>query len=231
MATMDERHATRGRGNALRLAITGQFGGNGPKWDDAETMKTLDVCLSCKACKTECPSNVDIARLKAEYTAQRCREHGTPLHARLFGHVRKLNALGSVAPEFANAVVKCSPVRALLQRLMNLSSHRALPPFATSLYSSFRASKLHDRPAVVLFADCFTTYNEPHIGHAAIAVLESLGYEVRLPRVNCCGRAMISTGLMEEATQTSARTLQTLIRETSDPRVIGVVVCEPSCLS
>src|SRR5204863_8623644 len=101
-ATLDERHSTRGRGNALRLAITGQVSGvvNGhPAWADPGTMGTLDLCLSCKACKTECPSNVDVARLKAEYTAQRYRSEGrASLQARVFGHVRTLNRMGAVAP-------------------------------------------------------------------------------------------------------------------------------------
>src|SRR4029453_12481516 len=100
MASREERHATRGRGNALRLAITGQLdGAAGQRWNDPGTIQTLDLCLSCKGCKTECPSNVDISRLKAEYTAQRYREQRrVPLRARVFGNVRVLNRLGSAMP-------------------------------------------------------------------------------------------------------------------------------------
>ncbi len=114
MATMDERHATRGRANALRLAITGQVsrdaGSGEPSWGDPETIKTLAWCLSCKACKSECPTNVDISRLKAEYTAQRYKQRGgAPLDALLTGHVRFLNRLGSLTPRTANWVNSLRP--------------------------------------------------------------------------------------------------------------------------
>ncbi len=136
-ATLDERHATRGRGNALRLAISGQFndvGNDAPEWDDAETIRTLDLCLSCKACKTECPSNVDIARLKAEYTAQRYRA-GTkpPMRDKLFARVRELNKLGSVSPRLANAAQRIAPIRAMMNRVLGLAPGRSLPGFEKGL--------------------------------------------------------------------------------------------------
>ncbi len=236
-ATLDERHSTRGRGNALRFAITGQtLGGDTsgtPRWNDVETIKTLDLCLSCKACKTECPSNVDVSRLKAEYTAQRYRETGAPWSAKLFGHVRTLNRLGSAMPKIANAIGQSRLMRAVVNRLISLAPRRSIPPFAPSLYRWFRArrSLSENRPVVILYADCFTTYNEPEIGRAAVEVLEACGYEVRLPRIQCCGRAMISTGLLAAAIASADSVLETLANELDDPRVKGIVVCEPSCLS
>jgi FAD/FMN-containing dehydrogenase/Fe-S oxidoreductase len=237
-ATLDERHSTRGRGNALRLAITGQVSGvvNGqPAWSDPGTMGTLDLCLSCKACKTECPSNVDVARLKAEYTAQRYRQEGrAPLSARVFGHVRTLNRIGSIAPNFANGFNRLAPVRAILNHLLELAPQRSIPPFAPSLFRWFQQRPAKPQSvggAVLLFGDCFTTYNEPHIGRSAVAVLESLGYEVVLPDVGCCGRAMISTGLLPDAISTVNRTLDRLAPILDDPRVKAIVVAEPSCLS
>jgi FAD/FMN-containing dehydrogenase/Fe-S oxidoreductase len=237
-ATLDERHSTRGRGNALRLAITGQVDGTvdgQPAWNDAGTMGTLDLCLSCKACKTECPSNVDIARLKAEYTAQRFRQDGrAPLQARVFGHVRTLNRLGSLAPGFANWFNRLGPVRAILSHALELAPQRSIPPFASSLFKWFEkrpAKPQSGGPAVVLLADCFTTYNEPHIGRAAVEVLEALGYEVLFPDVGCCGRAMISTGLLPDAIATIDRAIAQLKPILRDPRVKAVVVSEPSCLS
>lgn len=254
MGTMDERHSTRGRGNALRLAISGQFGpavGSGarPNFSDPETIETLNLCLSCKACKSECPSNVDIARLKAEYTAQRYAEKGgPPLVARMFGHVRALNRLGSMTPGIANWVNRLGITKWLLQRTLGIDPRRDVPPFGRSLYEWFaahRAGRVEraDTPRVVLFADCFTAYNEPRIGIAAIRVLESLGYAVDLlPEeggvvgaagfgVGCCGRAMISTGLLEDAQEAIDTTLKLLRPATGDPRVRAVVFCEPSCLS
>lgn len=247
--TLDERHATRGRGNALRLAISGQFkkhnGGPAsagtsaptPDWDDAGTKETLDLCLSCKACKSECPSNVDISRLKAEYLAQSYKASGhTPLKARVFGHVRQLNQLGSMMPGVANFVNALPPVRAILNRVLNLAPQRSMPAFGTSLYKWFEKRTRRDarrvaKPIVVLYADCFATYNEPHVGQAAVKVLEACGYEVRMPGVGCCGRAMMSTGLLKDACHSADDTLLRLKPFVEDPNVVAIVACEPSCVS
>jgi FAD/FMN-containing dehydrogenase/Fe-S oxidoreductase len=230
-ATLDERHSTRGRGNALRLAITGQA----PAWDDPDTLQTLDLCLSCKACKTECPSSVDVAKLKAEYTAQRYKLNGTvPLRARVFGHIRAMNRLGSLAPGLFNALAGWGPTRGAANRLLGLSPRRSLPRFQRSLYRWLRRRDRAagaGRPRVVLFADCFSAYTEPEVGRAAVEALESLGYAVDLPHVGCCGRAMISTGLLADAIRTADRTLGDLREYILDERVKAVLVCEPSCLS
>jgi Fe-S oxidoreductase len=233
-ALLDERHSTRGRGNALRLAITGQMSSrDAPAWDDAETIQTLNLCLSCKACKSECPSNVDISRLKAEYTAQRYRSGGTPLAARLMGHVRKLNTIGGIAPSVANWFIKLPPVRAIMNRILNLAPQRSLPPFAQPLRRWFgaRTKPAMSKARVVLYADCFCGYGESHIGRAAVGVLEKLGYEVLLPNVGCCGRAMISTGLLADAVSAIDRTLSVLNSLIDDPQMLALVFLEPSCLS
>ncbi|MCA9311380.1 MAG: 4Fe-4S dicluster domain-containing protein, partial [Phycisphaerales bacterium] len=236
-ATLDERHSTRGRGNALRLAISGQFDDSlKPQWNDPETMATLNLCLSCKGCKTECPSNVDISKYKAEYLAQSWRATGgPPLQARAFGSVRRLNRLGSRFAPFSNTINNLAPVRRFTQRKLNLAPQRALPAFAPSLFRRFR--RVHartlptDAPTVILYADCFTTYNDPHIGEATIRVLNAFGYRVVMPKVNCCGRAPISTGLLADARRAandSARTLLTAMQKTA---AVAIVACEPSCLS
>ncbi|MBX3357645.1 MAG: FAD-binding protein [Phycisphaeraceae bacterium] len=253
-ATMDERHATRGRGNALRLAITGQIGRDAASgrlgdaaWDDAGTMETLHLCLSCKACKSECPSNVDIARLKAEYTAQRyLAAGGPPLAARLFGHVRVLNRLGSLTPGLANWVNSTALAKWVARRVLGIDRRRDVPRFRRSLYSMLerrRGSAVSENPRpaaprVVLFADCFTAYNEPSIGMATAHVLGALGYGVDLiPKGlkgqwgGCCGRAMISTGLLEDAIETADRTMEMLRPAIEDDSVAAIVVVEPSCLS
>ncbi|HLL90276.1 MAG TPA: FAD-linked oxidase C-terminal domain-containing protein [Tepidisphaeraceae bacterium] len=249
-ATLDERHSTRGRGNALREAIRGRLTRDGhPAWDDPDTHETLELCLSCKACKTECPSNVDVARLKAEYLAQSWRARGKPpLRARAFGHVRTLNRLGAVAPRLSNLVSSLPPVRAILNRALKLAPRRTLPAFAPSLYRWFNkrgpSGRVADprnsiteaqadpvRPVVVLYGDCFTSYNDPHIGRAAVEVLEALGYAVGLPPTACCGRAMISTGLLPDAIASADRALATLLPYADDANVKAIVVAEPSCLS
>ena len=235
--TLDERHSTRGRGNALRQAIRVGLGDGEPVWNDAETMKTLDLCLACKACKTECPSNVDVARLKAEYLAQSWRARGgATLKAKVFGHVRRLNRLGAITPGIANAVSNLPPVRAVMNRVLNLAPKRSLPAFAPSLYKWFNKRRRSNqsttrRPKVLFYADCFATYNEPHVGQAAVKVLEALGYEVLMPQIACCGRAMISTGLLPDAIASAQRALQTLVQAIEAEDVKAIVVCEPSCLS
>jgi FAD/FMN-containing dehydrogenase/Fe-S oxidoreductase len=256
--TMQERHSTRGRGNALRLAITGQLpagggagaetGGEagGPSWDDPETIKTLDLCLSCKACKSECPSNVDIARLKAEYTAQRYKVQGrVPISAVATGYVRVLNRLGSLVPGLANTVNKTRLARAVINRVLKVHPQRTLPAFSPSLYrvvgrGGGDASRPPDRvpvqaPRVAVFADCFTTYNESAIGLATVRVLRELGYHVELPGSNwrggCCGRSMISVGMLPQAIETIDATIQVLRPLIDDDQVRAIVFAEPSCLS
>ena len=241
-ATVDERHTTRGRANALRLAISGQLPGggakaSGPAWDDPDTLETLSLCLSCKACKTECPSNVDMARLKAEYTAQHYKSSGRiPLSAKVFGHVRALNRLGSIAPAFAGFMMRLPPVRGVMNRVLHLAKQRTLPAFGKSLYRWFEqrpatAVPAVGGPAVVLFGDCFVTYNEPQIGRHAVAILEKLGYRVAFPRVGCCGRSLISNGLLADAIVAADAVLTALAPAINDPAVKAIVVCEPSCLS
>lgn len=233
MATLDERHSTRGRGNALRLAITGQLEG---VWDDRETNRTLDLCLSCKACKAECPSNVDIARLKSEYLAQQYRQHGTPLKARFFGSIRELNRLGSLTPGLANFVNNLAPSRWLSEKLLKIDRRRSLPRFARSYIGDLPKERRQPpsggaRPRVVVFGDCFTQFNEPGIGRATVRSLEAFGYEVFAADVGCCGRAEISLGLLESATQTIERTAARLAAFAEAPGVEAVVFLEPSCHS
>jgi FAD/FMN-containing dehydrogenase/Fe-S oxidoreductase len=230
-ATLDERHATRGRGNALRMAITGQFTDT---WNDAETKRTLDLCLSCKACKSECPSNVDVAKLKAEYLAQGYAAGARiPRSSKLFGRVRSLNRLGAIAPGLANAVAGTGLARRLASIVAGVDPRRTLPAFGPSLYrwNARRADGGGDAPAVVLVPDCFAAYGESRIGRAAVAALEALGYRVLLPRTGCCGRPMISNGLLADAQRACRATAETLMAAAGAPNVVGVVGCEPSCVS
>ncbi len=232
-ATLDERHSPRGRANALRASILGTS--DRPNWTDSETLQTLDLCLSCKACKTECPSSVDIARLKAEYLAQRYREIRPALAAGTFGNIRTLNRLGSILPGFANWAQNMPPARAVMNYLLGLAPQRELPAFSTPLHKLFHQKLQYGNPAhgprVLLFADCFTNYNDSHIGDAAVRVLQSLGYQVEMMHHGCCGRAAISNGLLQSAQQSIRQTLAQLTPAITDPDVAAIVVCEPSCLS
>jgi FAD/FMN-containing dehydrogenase/Fe-S oxidoreductase len=233
-ATLDERHSTRGRGNALRLAITGQFGRHGrAEWNDAETLATLDLCLSCKACKTECPSNVDIAKLKAEFRGQ---HHRMGLEAtwseRVMAEVRWLNRIGSAMAPVANMIGSLAPARRVTGRMFDVHPGRSLPKFERSLHRWMNGrTNAGAGPAVILLPDCFTVFNEPSIGRDAVRVLERLGYRVVLPRLGCCGRPMISLGFMDRARRVCAATATALRNEVERSRAIAVLGIEPSCVS
>jgi FAD/FMN-containing dehydrogenase/Fe-S oxidoreductase len=237
-ATRDERHATRGRGNALRLAVTGGFSpdGRSPAWNDLETRRTLELCLSCKACKSECPSNVDVARLKAEYTAQGyAAGPGPALSARVFASIRTINRWGSRGHRIANALAARPAARRIVGALLDIDPRRSLPPFEPSLHRWLRRRRppriARDAPAVILLPDCFCLYGETGIGRAAVLVLEALGYRVVVPRAGCCGRAAISLGLLPRAIATAAGTARRLERALDAHGAERIVGCEPSCVS
>ena len=235
--TRDERHATRGRGNALRLAMTGQILPDTatPVWDDHETLETLDLCLGCKACAAECPSNVDVAKLKAEYLAQSYDQRGcVPLPARVFAHVRTLNRIAAIAPVLSNWIGRRRMTKALLQRVLRVDARRSLPAFGRSPIPWARRwmrRRARDVPAVLLFGDCFSTYNEPDIFRSAARTLDALGYRVVPVAPGCCGRSMISLGRLDRATETIARTARGLIDAVHDHQAIAIIGLEPSCVS
>ena len=137
-ATLDERHSPRGRANALRAALLTDDGN--PRLGDAQTLATLDLCLSCKACKSECPSNVDVARLKAEYLAQSYRYwYQVPLATRCFGHIDYLNRWGSRFHRQANALLRWGPAQGIIARILKLSPRRRLPEFSPSIFLELAA--------------------------------------------------------------------------------------------
>lgn len=234
-ATLDERHSTRGRGNALRLAITGQTQlGREPTGEaclnDKDTLETLDLCLSCKGCKSECPSSVDIAKLKSEYLAQGYRARGrVPLGVRIKSNIHTLNRLGSIVPSVSNAMQRFAPVRSIINHAMGVHPQRSLPPFARPLRT--RSAPAGDGPRVVVLSDTFTTHNEPEVGEACVSVLEKLGYGVDVLPVSDLGRAAISLGHLEHAVRDANRTISRLRGLIEDKSVLAFIIPEPSCLS
>ena len=231
MATRDEAHSTRGRANALRLAMNGGLGGGGLGGRDVHDV--LDLCLECRACKTECPVGVDMARFKSEFLADYHRRHGTPLRARVLGHVRTLSALASRAAPLVNPWLDRHWVRALNERLLGIDRRRSLPPWARrTLAAAWRRRRSGGgaaQPDAVLFNDTFTNYYAPEIGLAAAGVLEAAGLTVGLGPRACCGRPLISQGLLDAARARARQAVRRLhpLAAAGTP----IVLLEPSCLS
>lgn len=239
VATRDERHSTRGRANALRAAISGQLGPNG--LDDPGLYGALDLCLSCKACKSECPSAVDMAKLKAEYLARYYERSSLPLRNRVFGNIAALNRVGRIVRPLTNFAFRNPVAKGLVSRVLGVHPGRELPLLASQTFENwFRARPLTRDPShggrgsgvrdVVLFHDTFTNDNDPHIGRAAVEVLEAAGYRVRLAENRvCCGRPLISKGLLAQAKKKAAHNIALLAPFVE--RGLPILVCEPSCAS
>ena len=230
--TRDEGHSTRGRANALRAAMTGQLGPDG--MTSAALYKLLDLCLMCKACKKECPSLVDMTKLKSEFLAQYYEQHGAPLRALMFGHIGKLTELGSLTPGLTNVIFKDRFFKYALDRFIGIDQRRTLPPVAPVTFQDW--FKNHLKPdatpngPVIFWDDCFTSCNSPEIGIAAVKVMEAAGYEVRLAaNRRCCGRPMFSKGLLKDAKRNATHNVVLLApyAEMGIP-VVGV---EPSCIT
>lgn len=231
MITRDEMHSTRGRANALRLAISGQLEGDG--LDDPVLHEALDLCLQCKACKTECPSNVDLAKLKAEVLYQTYRHRAAPLGSILMGRIHTVNRLGSAVAPLANWMLGQRWMGGFLEAVMGVDRRRSLPRYEPeSLRRWFRrhapAAPAGRRGEVILLDDCFTTYNDAAPGRAAVGVLEAAGYRVRLAEIRCCGRAAISKGQLDLARELAAETVARLIEPAR--RGVPILGIEPSCL-
>ena len=230
MATLEEEHTTRGRANALRAALTGTLpGGLGSH----ELYQIMDLCLECKACKAECPSSVDMAKLKYEFLAHYYQEHGYPLRARLFGHIAAINRWTSKVPRLSNWVMAHPLNRWFLDRFVGIDKRRTLPALAEQRFSQWFKSRTFkqagDRGQVVLFNDTFVEYNDPQIGMAATILLERAGYEVVLagPKI-CCGRPLISKGFLDRARDNARVNIEALAPYAE--KGIPIVGIEPSCI-
>ena len=226
MATRDEAHSTRGRANVLRLAMTGALRPTGPRetgLGDRGVHDVLDLCLECRACKTECPVGVDMARFKSEFLADYQRRHGTPLRARVLGHIHDLSVLASRAAPLVNPWLGRGWVRWLNEALFGIDRRRSLPAVGTAHAGAGVGRPVgRDREArrpldaasqaadVVLFNDTFTNYYDPGIGLAAADVLEAAGLRVALGPNACCGRPLISQGLLDAARDRAADTVRRL---------------------
>jgi FAD/FMN-containing dehydrogenase/Fe-S oxidoreductase len=234
MATLDEKDSTRGRANVFRQALYS------PDPTDAFTSEelhsALDLCLSCKGCKTECPASVDMARMKAEFTQHYYDNKGTPLSAMVFGHYGKLSRLAAIVPWLANFMLGFFVTRWLMRVVLGVSSKRRLPAYASRRFAKEFRRYRKSRPAepdadgVWLYVDPFTEYTEPEIALAAVRVLEAAGFRVELLPIEDDGRALLSKGLVRRAkqlTEANLERLEPLLAEHPERRIVGL---EPSSL-
>ena len=245
MVTREEEHSTRGRANLLRAAMSGQLPAE--ELTGERLYAAMDLCIECKACKAECPSSVDMAKIKFEYLARYYAANPVPRRARFFADIARASRASSGwrAP-LVNALLGAAPVRWLLERALGISRQRTLPRFAARPFTQWFASRGQAAPAagangshaaaatgsgarsVVLFNDTFNTYNDPEVAIAATEVLEAAGYHVVLPGHWCCGRPMVSKGMVEQARAAARDTVDKL-----HPLVaqgMPVVGLEPSCI-
>lgn len=233
--TRNERDVTRGRANTLRLAISGQLGPDALASD--EMLETLKLCVSCKACRRECPTGVDMARMKIEVLAAAAKRRGVSLRDRLIAYLPRYAPYASRVAPLMNARDSIPGLAGALERLTGLTSKRKLPRWkrAAAIEASVRPAATNAaRGEVALFADTFNTYFEPENIQAAVEVLERLGYRVHMlepaggGRPVCCGRTFLSAGLVEEA-RAEARRLLAAVAPFVE-RGVAVVGLEPSCL-
>jgi len=249
VGTRDEDHSTRGRANVLREALTGGLPGG---LTSKDVYDVLDLCLECKGCKAECPSQVDMAKLKYEWLQHYYDAHGTPLAARAMGNVGRVAPLGQALAPVANALLPTRPVRWLLEKALGVDARRVMPRYGARRFDRWfhgRAAEVRaagpggaakapsgaaaeataDLGPVALFADTWTMYHVPELGQAAVAVLERIGYRVELVPYGCCGRPQISKGLAREAQRMARANVAKLHAYVE--RGVPVVGLEPSCVA
>jgi FAD/FMN-containing dehydrogenase/Fe-S oxidoreductase len=233
MAAGDETHTTRARANALRVALSNRGLLDG--LDDPALAEVMELCLSCKACKTECPTGVDMARLKAEYLSQRILTNGSTARARLIADLPSRLAKVGRFPRLVNLFAQSNLVRGFLDRRYGIDRRIPPPRLATQTFRAWfrrhrsrrRRSPDDVRPRIVYFVDTWTNYFTPRVGIAAVMLLERAGFHVLCPMTVCCGRPAISQGLLADAQQAASYNVDLLA-----PLALAgvpIVGTEPSC--
>jgi Fe-S oxidoreductase len=229
-ATRDEQHLVRGRANTLRLALTGQLGKEGLASDDVA--EALKLCVSCKACRRECPTGVDMAKMKIEATAARAAQRGIAFRERIIAELPRYAPFAATFASAANLRNKVPALRRLFDRKLGFAEERNLPAWRTDPFRDEEARPYAKIGSVmrnvVLFADTFNRYFEPDNLRAALRIIASAGWRPLMPRHDgrplCCGRTYLAAGLIDKARAEARRTLAALA---GDTLVVGL---EPSCL-
>ncbi len=230
MATREEAHSTRARANVLRLVMAGALDEAG--LGDEGVRRVLDLCLECRACKAECPVGVDVARFKSEFLADYAGRHGTSMRSRMFGRVHEMARWGSRLAPVSNLVARSVPARWLNEWIFGIDRRRQPPAWAPRPFSVLAERRTRGQGSVTtvaLFNDTFTNYYNPSVGMAGLDILESLGIGVTLAPNACCGRPLISQGMLG-----AARRLARINADALYPlaeRGTTLAFFEPSCLS
>jgi FAD/FMN-containing dehydrogenase/Fe-S oxidoreductase len=238
--TRDEQHLTRGRANTLRLALSGQLGADALASDAVAA--ALDLCVSCKGCKRDCPTGVDMARMKIEFLHHYGRKHGTPLKDRVIAHLPRYAPWAARLPWLANLRDTLPGAASLSERWFGLSARRTLPKWRSDTFLHLQPPRAEGSSGggreVVLFADTFNNYFEPENARAGLNVLKAAGYQVTIARPStndpepdrplCCGRTYLAAGLVDEARYEARRVLAALGPFAA--RDLPVIGLEPSCL-
>jgi FAD/FMN-containing dehydrogenase/Fe-S oxidoreductase len=232
MATRNEKDTTRARANILREFLTHSEKKN--RFDHREIYEVMDLCLSCKACKSECPSNVDMAKLKAEFLQQYHDANGVPFRSKLIANFSATAKLGSLMPGFYNFLVRNSVTGGLIKTISGFAVKRSMPALSLSTLRAWfqkhrrQANLTLNGRTVVFFCDEFTNYNDAHIGIKAILLLEKLGYEVVMPAHGDSGRSWLSKGLVRKAKKIINENIVALVPLVSpETPMIGI---EPSAI-
>ena len=231
MATRNEKDSTRGRANILREFLTHSNKIN--RFDHKEIYDVMDLCLSCKACKSECPSNVDMAKLKAEFLQQYYDANGVPFRSRLIANFSASAKLGMIWPAFYNLLVANSITGTLIKKMAGFAVKRSMPQLGKTTLRNWyeqhqRNNHSKGQKKVFLFCDEFSNYNDVEIGTKAILLLEKLGYEVVIPKHEESGRTWLSKGLLREAKKIVNRNIELLHPLiTADTPLLGI---EPSAI-
>jgi Fe-S oxidoreductase len=228
MVTLEEEHSTRGRAHMLFEVLQGEVVDG--TWKNEQVKQALDLCLACKACKSECPANVDLATYKAEFLSHYYEDKRRPLHAYAFGMIDQWAKLGSHAPRLVNFAINAS--QHLIQKALDMAPERQMPRLAAVSFQQWARKHrvLASGGSVVLWADTFNNYYRPETSQAAWEVLTHAGFDVMVARDHlCCGRPLYDFGMLAKARQYLQRILQVLALEIDAG--LPIVVLEPSCAS
>lgn len=226
-ATRDEKHNTRGRANVLRTVLTQNKKVNA--FDQKELKEVMDLCLSCKACATECPSSVDIATYKAEFLYQYQKTHGSSLRDKIFAYFGRLNRIAQPVRSLQNAILNTPIIGDEIKSSMGIALKRSVPKLKKSFYKTLKNRKItHSNRSVYLYLDEFTNYNDTEIGADALTLLEGLGYQVHMLPPTESGRTYISKGFLKQAKACADRNIA-LYRNciSSETPLVGI---EPSAI-